>query len=106
MNVKAKSTALLVATASVVSASVIAATPASAVTGCNFWAGTDGRGYAQCSGGRGEVRAGAGCAIGPAFVGSTYGKWVSAGRVSVADCGFPKQISKRNGNPVVWFESR
>lgn len=87
-------------------ASVAAAPQSGAVTGCNVWPNTDLRAYAQCSGGRGEVRAGTACAFRGWYWGNRYGQWVPAGRVSVADCGFPNQIDKRNGRPVVWFETR
>ncbi len=48
--------------AAVIGGAPLALAPAAnAVTGCNFWAGTDNRAYAQCSGGSGYVRAGARC---------------------------------------------
>jgi hypothetical protein len=86
---------------------IAVAPPAQAVTGCNVWANTDGRAYAQCSGGRGQMRAGMACSFrGMWYTGDKYGNWVPAGVVSVADCGFPNQVDKRNGRPVVWFETR
>lgn len=97
---------LLMATSICLGAATVAAPQANAVTGCNVWANTDLRAYAQCSGGRGEMRAGAACAFRGFFWGSRYGQWVPAGRVSIADCGFPSQIDKRNGRPVVWYETR
>lgn len=91
-----------------VAAALTLAPNANAVTGCNVYANTDFRAYAQCSGGRGEVRAGAACALRTGFyIRQTFGLWVSAGKPSVADCGFPfQQIDRRNGRPVVWYETR
>lgn len=87
---------------------LVAAPAASAATGCRVYPNTDFRAYAQCSGGRGEYRAGAACTLPNGFyVRSAYGLWVKPGKVSVADCGFPFQrIDKRNGRPVVWWETR
>lgn len=97
-----------VLTATLLTAGLGLASPAVAVTGCSVWANTDFRAYAQCSGGRGEMRAGAACTLRNGwYVRSAYGQWVTAGKPSVADCGFPfQQIDRRNGRPVVWWETR
>ena len=92
--------------AAVIAGSVVAAPQASAVTGGDVWVASDGRAYSQCSGGGGYQRAGASCAVNGFYVGTTYGQWVRAGQVSVANCGFPRSIEKRSGRPVVWWETR
>jgi hypothetical protein len=90
---------------------IAVAPPAQAVTGCRVYFNTDHRAYAQCSGGRGEMRAGAECITktdwGNVLPSDTHGSWVPAGRVSIADCGFPfRDVDTHNGRRTVWFETR
>ena len=90
--------------AAVIGVPIALAPAAHAVTGCNSWAGTDNRAYAQCSGGSGYVRAGARCTT---WYGQTtvYGAWVRAGQASVATCGWPGFAWGPHG-PIVWFETK
>lgn len=91
--------------AAVIGAPLALAPAANAVTGCNFWAGTDNRAYAQCSGGSGYVRAGARCKTWYGGQVTAYGAWVRAGQVSVANCGWPGFVWGAHG-PIVWFETK
>ena len=96
-------------------AGVAMAPQANAVTNCYAEASTDTGGYAHCDAGPGQFRVGLQCAmpIGNGPAGNAMGPWKSGGRVSEATVSgatcqrpFTGGIYKRNGRPVVWFETR